>query len=68
VFHPFEGRLVAQDGSIKQKEEWEILSPEQIITMDWLVSNVIGDIPEFEELTDNAKAVVRLQGIKKPEP
>jgi basic membrane lipoprotein Med (substrate-binding protein (PBP1-ABC) superfamily) len=66
AFHPFEGYLESQDGVV-QKEEWEIPSPEQIITMDYLASNVIGDIPEFEQLTDNAKRVVRLQGIKKPE-
>jgi basic membrane lipoprotein Med (substrate-binding protein (PBP1-ABC) superfamily) len=64
AFHPFEGRLESQEGVI-QEEEWEILSPEEIITMDWLASNVIGRIPDYEELTDAAKAIVRLQGIKK---
>jgi hypothetical protein len=66
AFHPFEGYLESQNG-IVQEEEWKILSPEEIITMDWLASNVIGNIPEFDELTDSAKRVVRLQGIKRPE-
>lgn len=31
--------------------------------MDWLAENVIGKIPDIDELTDAAKAVVLLQGI-----
>ncbi len=32
--------------------------------MDWLAENVVGRIPELEELTEEAQALVRLQGIK----
>ena len=39
------------------------ISPENIATMDWLVENVIGDIPKFDELTEEAQALVRLQGV-----
>ena len=35
--------------------------------MDWLVDNVTGKIPEFEELTEEAQALVSLQGIKADE-
>ena len=63
TFHPFSGELYSQDGLV-QKDENRILPPEEIITMDWLAQNVIGTIPEFDQLTDTAKAVVRLQGVK----
>lgn len=65
AFHPFSGLLYSQDG-IFQKDENHILAPEEIITMDWLAENVIGEIPDFERLTEVAKPVVRLQGIKRP--
>ena len=32
--------------------------------MDWLVENVVGQIPEFEELTEEAQTLVQLQGVK----
>ena len=32
--------------------------------MDWLAENVVGRIPEFEELTEEAQALVQFQGIK----
>ena len=31
--------------------------------MDWLAENVIGYIPETENLVENAKPVVSLQGV-----
>lgn len=31
--------------------------------MDWLAENVVGVIPKFEELTEEAQSLVRLQGI-----
>ncbi|MEF9955343.1 MAG: BMP family ABC transporter substrate-binding protein [Clostridium sp.] len=64
-FHPFSGILYSQDG-IVQTDENHTLAPEEIITMDWLAANVIGSIPEFDTLTDAAKHVVLLSGIKKP--
>ncbi len=32
--------------------------------MDWLAENVIGKIPELDELTEEAQALVKFQGIK----
>ena len=66
AFHPFSGPLYSQGGTA-QTEEGHVLSPEEIITMDWLAKNVIGEIPDFSDLTEAAQAVVRLQGIRKPE-
>ena len=63
VFDPFKGPIYCKDG-ITRCEDGRGLDPEEIITMDWLAENVIGRIPEIEELTEDAQALVRLQGIK----
>ena len=34
--------------------------------MDWLLDNVEGTIPSFEDLVEEAKPMVILQGIKPP--
>lgn len=65
-FQPFDGMIYSQNGII-QCEEGSRLEPEEIITMDWLAENVIGRIPEFEELTEEAQALLQLQGIKMDE-
>ena len=40
-----------------------IIPPQEIITMDWLVENVIGSIPSISDLTEEARAVVKMQGL-----
>ena len=40
------------------------LSPEEIMTMDWLAENVIGSIPKMEELKEQAEPVIKQQGVK----
>ena len=62
-FQPFDGLIYSQNGVI-QCEEGRSLQPKQIITMNWLAENVIGRIPEPEELTDEAQALLRLQGVR----
>ena len=59
-FNPFSGILYSQQG-IVQKDAGKALSPEDIITMDWLAENVIGSIPQKDALVE--KAVVSLQGL-----
>ncbi len=59
---PFDGEIVAQDGTVKSKAN-ERMSPEEIMTMDWLLDNVIGIIPKLEDLVDQAKPVVAVQGV-----
>ena len=61
TLEPFYGVLYSQDG-IVQKSEDESLTPEQIVTMDWLADNVLGVIPSFSDLTDEARELVLLQG------
>lgn len=62
LFHPFTGPLTDQNGSMRCLSS-EILSPEQIMTMDWLVSNVVGSIPKLEDLEEDAKPIVELRGL-----
>lgn len=65
-FNPFSGVLYSQKGLV-QKDADKIMSPEEIITMDWLAENVIGFIPKMDDLIEKAKPVVKLQGIDKQE-
>ena len=59
-FNPFSGILYSQNGIINRTGD---LSPEQIVTMDWLAENVVGSIPTIDELIDQAKPVVSTQGL-----
>ena len=60
-FHPFDGLIYSQNGVIRCKEG-ESLGPDAILTMNWLAENVIGRVPEPEELTDEARMLQKLQG------
>lgn len=61
-FNPFYGILYSQDGIIQDDPEKE-LSPEKIVSMNWLAENIIGHIPTKEELLDEALPVFYQQGI-----
>lgn len=62
VFHPFMGPIYDQNGELRVSAK-EVMQPEEILTMNWLAENVIGDIPLLEELKDSAKPVVELRGL-----
>ena len=62
TLEPFYGVLNSQNGVVQADPE-KALTPLEIVSMDWLAENVIGKIPDIDELTDAAKAVVLLQGI-----
>ena len=55
--------MLFRSKGIVQKDMTREFSPEEIVTMDWLAENVIGYIPEMEELVDQAKPVVSTQGL-----
>ena len=63
-FNPFSGVLYSQNGIIRE-ETGGSLSPEEIITMDWLVKNVEGSIPKTWQLNEQAKPVTLQQGVEK---
>lgn len=59
-FNPFWGQFPKQDHTmVGQKDKG--LSPEEIIMMDYLVEDVIGSIPDRQELTEAARERIELQ-------
>ncbi|WP_455950749.1 BMP family ABC transporter substrate-binding protein [Eubacterium sp.] len=62
-FNPFSGVIYSQDKTIRNKEH-QTLSANDIITMDWLSDNIIGEIPVIDELKEQAKPVAIQQGVK----
>ena len=59
---PFHRRIADQAGTLRNDgEQW--FSPETILRMDWLCSNVTGKIPDYEELLPMAQPMVRLLGV-----
>lgn len=61
-FRPFDGLIYSQDGIIRCSEG-QSLQPEDILTMNWLAENVVGRIPEFDELTEEAQVLSNFQGV-----
>ena len=64
IISPFVTPFTTQDGRIIG-EDVKALNLEQIISMDYLVDNVEGTIPRYEELTPMGKATVDTAGIEK---
>ena len=63
-FNPFAGTLYSQNGIVKGSHDSNILSPEEIVKMDWLAENIIGSIPEAAELEEKAMPVISQQGLQ----
>jgi hypothetical protein len=61
-FEPFSDELYDQDRHLRNKKGISI-PPEEIITMDWLIDNVVGTIPDIEDLEDSARVIVENQGV-----
>ena len=63
--HPFFGPLVTQSGRKVLDSLSSTIPVEQIISMDWLLDNVVGDIPVYEQLNPEAQATVDQAGVEK---
>lgn len=63
-FHPFDGVLKSQSGVI-HGAEGDSATPEEIITMDWLAENVVGELPSYQQLSYEGKATVDVVGVEK---
>ena len=63
VFWPFESIIRDQAGEIRCPVDSR-LTPADVIAMDWLVDNVVGGFPTIDEVKDESRALVELQGIK----
>jgi len=66
-FYPFYGEMTIQ-GGYTRGTAGKLLTPEEIITMDYLVSGVEGGIPPIEELTDEARELIEMQKGLLPVP
>ena len=63
---PFSGKLTSQNGIVRNEDDGAMLH-EDILKMDWLAENVVGMLPGDDDLVDDAKNVVALQGVDTPE-
>ncbi len=61
-FNPFSGVLYSQDGVINRRED-DVMKPEEIVSMKWLAENVVGRIPDMEELKEEAAPIMTQSGI-----
>ena len=67
VGKPFLTPFYSQSGEIIGERQNE-LSLDQIINMDYLVDNVIGSIPPYDELSEIGKATVETVGVTPAKP
>ena len=63
-FNPFDGELRSQEGVVRRADDAPLTSMD-VITMNWLNENVIGEIPKIDALDDEAKATVKYSGVEK---
>ena len=61
-FSPFEGELRDQAGTLRCDADRR-LTPAEILCMDYLADNIIGTIPEIDDLIETARPLVKLQGL-----
>lgn len=59
---PFRRRIVAQDGKLRNDGS-RSFTPEELLRMDWLCDNVIGSIPQFDQIEPFAQPIVRELGV-----
>ena len=59
---PFARKIIAQDGTVKN-DGTRTLSPEEVLHMDWLCSNVTGEIPTFDQILPMSQSMVRELGV-----
>ena len=63
---PFRFEIYDQQGKLRTDgERW--MSPEEIMKMDWLCDNVIGQIPSFDQLRPVSQKLVRVLGVYRDE-
>ena len=65
-FSPFQDVIYAQGGVVKN-ENGQRMTPDEVMRMNWLVENVVGEIPEMEDLREEAKSIVSLSGVSESE-
>ena len=61
-FSPFWGEIYSQDGKLRTEEGVD-MDADDIIKMNWLVDNVVGEIPSIDELDESARELVEMKGV-----
>ena len=59
---PFARRIVDQNGVVRNDGSHQF-TPDELLRMDWLCENVVGHIPEFDEVLPFAQTTVRELGL-----
>ncbi len=59
---PFCRQIIDRQGNVRNDGS-KTLSPDELLYMDWLCDNVIGQIPEFDEVEPYAQPMLRELGI-----
>ena len=59
---PFARAITDQQGCVRN-DGTGTFTPDELMSMDWLCSNVVGHIPTLEEVIPASKATVRLLGV-----
>jgi basic membrane lipoprotein Med (substrate-binding protein (PBP1-ABC) superfamily) len=63
TFRPFDGTLKDNRGTVRGDHD-SVLSNEEIVAMNWLNDNVIGEIPDSELLNEAGKKAIRVSGLQ----
>jgi len=59
---PFCRKIIDQQGNVRNDGK-KSFSPEELLNIDWLCENVVGQIPEYDDVEDYAKPILRELGI-----
>lgn len=62
IFHPFAGKIYAQNDKLISEDIYHLPLME-IIQMNWLLNNIVGEIPPIESFKQDAHPLLRLQGV-----
>ena len=63
IFHPFAGKVYAQNDKLISEDIYRLPLME-ILQMNWLLNNIIGEIPPLEHFKPDSQPLLRLQGGK----
>lgn len=64
IFTPFSGDIVDQEGIIRN-EAGHVMSYEEIININWLAENIVGEIPDTSLLDEGCHELISQLGIKR---
>ena len=64
VFNIFSGELYDQNNVLRNDEDY-IMTPEEIINMDWFSDNICGSIPDINELDESSHELISQLGVKR---